>query len=109
MTIQQSATTYPLSRRAQLLSGVAMAALAAFSPVTAAAKGEDTLNQKENNVTATITQRDAAPDTASDVIRPFTVHIPQEALDDLKRRLTATRWPDQETVTDDSRGSSWRS
>ncbi|WP_426129928.1 epoxide hydrolase family protein [Pararhizobium sp. PWRC1-1] len=37
-------------------------------------------------------------------IRPFTVSIPQEALDELRRRITATRWPDQETVDDQSQG-----
>src|SRR5215211_7749347 len=39
-----------------------------------------------------------------DAIRPFRLRVPQEALDDLRRRITATRWPDQETVTDTSQG-----
>jgi pimeloyl-ACP methyl ester carboxylesterase len=30
-------------------------------------------------------------------IRPFKVQIPQAALDDLRRRIAATRWPDKET------------
>jgi pimeloyl-ACP methyl ester carboxylesterase len=37
-------------------------------------------------------------------IRPFEVHIPQEALDDLRRRIEATQWPERETVADDSQG-----
>ncbi len=37
-------------------------------------------------------------------IRPFRVSIPKDALDDLHRRLTATRWPDRETVADGSQG-----
>jgi pimeloyl-ACP methyl ester carboxylesterase len=37
-------------------------------------------------------------------IRPFTVHFSDEALLDLKRRVAATRWPDQENVADDSQG-----
>jgi pimeloyl-ACP methyl ester carboxylesterase len=44
----------------------------------------------------------AAP--ASDAIRPFHIAMPQEQLADLRRRLAATRWPDQETVTDGSQG-----
>ena len=32
-----------------------------------------------------------------DSVRPFRVNVPQEALDDLRRRISATRWPDQET------------
>ena len=38
-------------------------------------------------------------------IRPFNVHVPQAALDDLRRRVLATRWPDKETVTDRSQGT----
>jgi pimeloyl-ACP methyl ester carboxylesterase len=41
------------------------------------------------------------PDKA---IRPFRVHVPQAAIDDLRHRITATRWPDKETVTDQSQG-----
>ncbi|HMN47127.1 MAG TPA: epoxide hydrolase [Povalibacter sp.] len=37
-------------------------------------------------------------------IRPFRVSIPQAALDDLRQRVLATRWPDRETVNDDSQG-----
>ena len=37
-------------------------------------------------------------------IRPFRINIPQKVLDDLRQRLAATRWPDQETVTDQSQG-----
>ncbi|MEU7778314.1 epoxide hydrolase family protein [Micromonospora parva] len=37
-------------------------------------------------------------------IRPFSVDIPQADLDDLKRRIKATRWPDKETVGDQSQG-----
>jgi len=37
-------------------------------------------------------------------IRPFKVHIPEEAVADLRRRVLATRWPDRETVNDQSQG-----
>ena len=30
-------------------------------------------------------------------IRPFHVDVPDEALDDLRRRIAATHWPEQET------------
>ena len=40
-----------------------------------------------------------------DGIRPFHVSIPEEALSDLRRRLETTRWPDKETVADDSQGA----
>ncbi len=43
-------------------------------------------------------------DTTSEAIRPFSVHIPQAQLDDLRRRILATNWPDREIVTDQSQG-----
>src|SRR5258708_40304813 len=45
-----------------------------------------------------------APAAPPDEIRPFRINIPEEALVDLRRRINATRWPDRETVTDDSQG-----
>ena len=42
-------------------------------------------------------------ETAID-IRPFRVDVPQEELDDLRRRIGATRWPSRELVTDRSQG-----
>jgi len=49
----------------------------------------------ENSVAA-ISRRDA--------IRPFRVDIAEEALVDLRNRLAATRWPERETVADQSQG-----
>src|SRR5947209_5739681 len=43
----------------------------------------------------------AADDTS---IRPFTFHASDEALADLKRRVIATKWPERETVNDDTQG-----
>jgi pimeloyl-ACP methyl ester carboxylesterase len=37
-------------------------------------------------------------------IRSFRINVPEEVLVDLRRRLAATRWPDRETVMDDSQG-----
>jgi pimeloyl-ACP methyl ester carboxylesterase len=37
-------------------------------------------------------------------IRPFHVDIPEQALEDLRRRIAATQWPEQETVADQSQG-----
>ena len=37
-------------------------------------------------------------------IRPFEVNVPQDALDDLRRRVEATRWPDREIVDDRTQG-----
>jgi pimeloyl-ACP methyl ester carboxylesterase len=37
-------------------------------------------------------------------IRPFHVDVPEQALDDLRRRIAATNWPEKETVADQSQG-----
>jgi pimeloyl-ACP methyl ester carboxylesterase len=42
--------------------------------------------------------------TGDGTVRPFTIGFPQEAVDDMRRRVAATRWPDRETVDDDSQG-----
>src|SRR2546426_3281195 len=57
--------------------------------------GADTTRSMAGPATA------VAEDTA---IRPFRIDVPEEALVDLRRRLAATRWPERETVTDDTQG-----
>ncbi len=42
-------------------------------------------------------------DTATE-IRAFQIDIPEEQIDDLRRRIAATRWPTQELVEDRSQG-----
>jgi pimeloyl-ACP methyl ester carboxylesterase len=37
-------------------------------------------------------------------IRPFKISVPEEQIVDLRRRITSTRWPDRETVADQSQG-----
>jgi pimeloyl-ACP methyl ester carboxylesterase len=81
-------TGLALSRRVLLRGGVAMTALAAAAGRRSAAA--DPLESVRS--------------TAPDGVRPFRVQVAQEELDDLRRRLAATRWPDRETVTDASQG-----
>jgi pimeloyl-ACP methyl ester carboxylesterase len=45
----------------------------------------------------------AAVESATE-IRPFQVEIPAEQIDDLRRRIAATRWPSRELVDDRSQG-----
>ena len=42
--------------------------------------------------------------TGDATIRPFQIDVAHEAVDDMRRRIVATRWPDRETVADDSQG-----
>ena len=41
-------------------------------------------------------------DTAA--IRPFEIHVPEAELTELRRRINNTKWPERETVTDDTQG-----
>jgi pimeloyl-ACP methyl ester carboxylesterase len=41
---------------------------------------------------------------AKETVEPFTISVPRSAIEDLKRRLEATRWPERETVHDWSQG-----
>jgi Epoxide hydrolase N terminus len=43
----------------------------------------------------------AEPNTA---IRPFRIDVPEAELAELRQRVLATRWPDKETVADQSQG-----
>ena len=37
-------------------------------------------------------------------VRPFQIEVPEEQIDDLRRRIAATRWPNKELVADRSQG-----
>ena len=41
---------------------------------------------------------------ADSTVRPFRIGFPEADLADLRRRVNATRWPERETVTDDTQG-----
>ncbi len=55
-----------------------------------------------------MTQTEMAQNTASSsatiAVHPFRINFPDEALSDLRARLHATRWPDRETVPDQTQG-----
>jgi pimeloyl-ACP methyl ester carboxylesterase len=53
---------------------------------------------QENRMTPLVAE------TIDTAIQPFRVNIAEADLADLKRRLAATRWPDKETVGDQSQG-----
>jgi pimeloyl-ACP methyl ester carboxylesterase len=98
MTTHKSTAAFVLSRRALLLNGAAMAALAALP-------NKSNATQKEDPMTQSDTAQQGSKQTADkNAIRPFHVHFPEAELTDLRRRINATRWPERETVTDASQG-----
>ena len=42
---------------------------------------------------------------SNDAVRPFHVEFPEAEVAELRRRVNATRWPERETVADDSQGA----
>jgi pimeloyl-ACP methyl ester carboxylesterase len=50
------------------------------------------------------TQPGTVQSTDTTAIRPFRINIPQAAIVDLRQRIAATRWPEKETVADQSQG-----
>ncbi len=74
-----------------------LAALAAGTMLSTSAFAE---SQPSHPASAMV----AAPPAEDTAIRPFHVHVPQKDIDELKRRIRKTRWPDRETVDDQSQG-----
>jgi pimeloyl-ACP methyl ester carboxylesterase len=58
----------------------------------------------ENAMTINGTPRESARPIEADTIRPFEIRVPEEELLELRRRIAATRWPEKETVADQSQG-----
>ena len=81
---------YPIGRRPFC---VALLAAAAGPPVLLGCPG------RSDAMTGA-----AVPSTDSTAIRPFSVNVPQAELTEMRRRINVTRWPDRETVADDSQG-----
>ncbi len=52
----------------------------------------------------TATQQVSEQATDKTAIRPFHVNVPEAELTELRRRINATKWPDRETVADQSQG-----
>jgi hypothetical protein len=47
---------------------------------------------------------DTTTASAESAVRPFRIEVPQGEIDELRRRIYATRWPTRELVTDRSQG-----
>ena len=53
---------------------------------------------------ATVLRSKASAVPGPTTIRPFQIKFPKDAVADMRRRIKATRWPEKETVNDDSQG-----
>ena len=91
------------ARSPRRMLGLALMALVIgiFTLVSPRARGTSDLQIDRVVLAAADAPAAAVEDRA---LRPFSVHVPQAALDDLRQRIGATRWPDRETVGDRSQG-----
>jgi pimeloyl-ACP methyl ester carboxylesterase len=79
---------------------------AAFRPETiGAAFADSRIAEREGTMTqSSATQLGSEQAADKTTIRPFQVNVPEAELTELRRRINSTRWPDRETVTDESQG-----
>jgi pimeloyl-ACP methyl ester carboxylesterase len=61
-----------------------------------------TSSSKRNSSAMNQVEQVAASDTAA--VRPFQVNVPKADLAEMRRRINATRWPERETVANESQG-----
>jgi pimeloyl-ACP methyl ester carboxylesterase len=78
---------------------ISVAALLASRVVSASPSPESAMNATDAGSVTTAAA--SAQDTS---IRPFRFHATPAQLDDLRRRIEATKWPEKETVGDQSQG-----
>src|SRR5580698_7327732 len=91
------------SRRCFLKASSILGLAVAFRPATigeAFADSKSNTAQNEN----TMAQTSATHAADKTTIRPSQVKVPAAELTALRRRINSTRWPDRETVTDESQG-----
>jgi pimeloyl-ACP methyl ester carboxylesterase len=81
--------------------GVAILGISLLTPTCFAQVAPDS-NARASAASASSGSLSAASDDTS--IRPYHVHVPDAALVDLRKRIAATRWPERETVSDQSQG-----
>jgi pimeloyl-ACP methyl ester carboxylesterase len=93
--------TYMTLEKLHLASYV-VGGVASLFVLASPSHGQITASDTERLFVAQKSTPSAAAEEQS--IRPFKVQVSQAALDDLRRRVKATRWPDRETIDDFSQG-----
>jgi pimeloyl-ACP methyl ester carboxylesterase len=93
-----------LTHRIALLSGIIVFAVTMVFALSSTSERLVVLATLATTIVGASTVPLAAAEDSSTAIRPFRVNVPKEALDDLHRRLAATRWPTKELVADRSQG-----
>jgi pimeloyl-ACP methyl ester carboxylesterase len=92
MTMRSADVTAVSHRRSPLATAGICGLLLLSAPCDAQTAGPPTATMAQTEITTPA------------AIRPFRVNVAEDALVDLRRRIAATRWPDRETVADQSQG-----
>ena len=97
--------SYRIRLRDCAISIIAFAFCLGLSSSTRSQIDKPSAAQKETKIIETTASRTiSGSGTDKEAIRPFKVKVPEKDLIDLRRRIAATRWPDKETVVDQSQG-----
>src|ERR1041385_4359059 len=109
----------PMIGRRHFLASAAVGAIGVFVPLSGAnaattppsSPSTETLNPTQPAQSTTVTVAEsalvgtAAADQSGDTsVRPFKYHATDQELAELKRRIRETRWPERETVNDNTQG-----
>ncbi len=102
----QSAGDFGLLSRLLVVLFAAMMTLAPSAALLAQQPAQTAgQNQGEVRTETAVTQPGTVRSTAADAIHSFPkIHMPQAAIDKLRRRIAETQWPEKETVADSSQG-----
>lgn len=91
----------PMGRRYRHATSALAGAIALV--LSAAAVRAETTSSAPSGVES-VAQASVSSSPGDTSIRPFGIHVSDEALADLRRRIATTKWPQRETVTDASQG-----
>ena len=99
----------PLSRSSRVAAALCVALCIALPNVgraqTGTLNGNSTITALATSTVVDHAAKAARTPRADKEIRPFRAHVPDAAITDLRRRINATRWPDRETVADQTQGA----
>ncbi|MBV9896727.1 MAG: epoxide hydrolase N-terminal domain-containing protein [Chloroflexi bacterium] len=92
------------SRRRLLVGFSAVAAALGLAGVAARRIAQQAPAESPNGTTGSRLYTQIATSNDAEAFRPIRVNVPEADLSELRKRINAARWPERETVTDDSRG-----
>jgi pimeloyl-ACP methyl ester carboxylesterase len=94
----------PLTRRVTFRSGMIVVGAAIVLALWSTTESMMALAALAATVVGVSSPPLAEAESSATSVRPFRINVPKADLDELRRRLAATRWPTRELVTDRAQG-----